>query len=87
MNETKSPIAAEVGKVKLNAPPDVLQKYPLPATAFDGSAVMTACHEAPPVTSAQDKAPEPLFERTCPDAVACAPGHVKVYDVVVPAAF
>ena len=35
----------------------MLQKYPLPATAGPGSAVITDCHEAPPVTSPQDKTP------------------------------
>ena len=57
MKEIKSPIVAEVGRVTVNAALVVLQKYPLPATAFAGSAVITACHEAPPVTSPQDKTP------------------------------
>ena len=57
MNEIKSPIDAEVGRVTVKAPPVVLQKYPLPATAFAGSAVITACHAAPPEIVDQDKTP------------------------------
>ena len=63
MKEIKSPIVAAVGSVTVNAPPVVLQKYPLPATAFAGSAVITACQEAPPATSPKDKFPEPSVLR------------------------
>jgi hypothetical protein len=52
MNEIKSPIVADVGRVIVKAALVVLTKYPLPATAFAGSAViLTACQEAPPATS------------------------------------
>ena len=51
MNEIKSPIVADVGRVIVKAALVVLTKYPLPATAFAGSAVITACQEAPPEIS------------------------------------
>ena len=57
MKETKSPIEGDAGKVKVITPPLVLQKYPLPAVATVVPVVITACHEAPPVTSPQDKTP------------------------------
>ena len=44
------------GRVKVKAPPVVLQKYPLPADAVV-HVVITDCHEVPPETSPQDKTP------------------------------
>ena len=67
-------MVAEVGKVTVNAAAFVLQKYPFPATAFAGSAVMTVCHEAPPEIVVHDKVPEALDVKASPDVPASARG-------------
>ena len=65
MKEIKSPMAAEVGRVTVKAPPVVLQKYPLPATALAGSAVITACQDAPPAAGSPKEAVVPSVVKIC----------------------
>ena len=65
-----------MGNVTVNAEDVVLQKYPLPATALPGSAVITACQETPPEIVVHDKTPEALEVKQSPDVVASSRGRV-----------
>ena len=84
MIETSSPCVADDGKVTVKAADVVLQKYPSPATAVKPE-VLTACHDVPPDTSANDNcptpvAPEPDTEATFKNlsAVTLPVGKIKV---------
>jgi hypothetical protein len=80
MKQISSPIVAEVGSVTVKGELVVLQKYPYPAVALEGSAVMTACQDMPDPLDVPDAADVIL---PCASTVML----VFVYDPAVTAVF